>query len=57
MAYANKLYDFYIVATANGGAVLYQHAFIQTVIQITVDCSKDVISLNKNMPNKSESYF
>jgi hypothetical protein len=28
MANTNKLYDFYIVATANGGAVLYQHAYI-----------------------------
>ena len=52
MSSFGKLYEFYIVATAKGGAQLYQHAFIKTFF----DCSKDVISLNTNKPNSSESF-
>ena len=50
MSSISKLYNFYIVATAKGGAQLFQHASIQ----IFADCTQDVISLNLNMPNTSE---
>ena len=49
----SSTYTLQILSTAEGGAILYQNAYIQ----VKFDCNKDIISMNKIMPSyKEDSY-
>ncbi len=47
------LYDFYIIATADGGATLMQKVFIYNFI----DCNDDVVILKNSLPGKKDPNY
>ena len=46
-------YNFYVIATAMGGAILQQQVFIYNF----KDCNEDFISLNYQLPNRSDPNY
>ncbi len=46
-------YEFYVIATAKGGAILQKKVFIYNFI----DCYDDVISLAQGFPDKSDQKY
>ncbi len=53
MSNSTAMYAFYIIATAQGGAVLKLKAFIYNFI----DCNDDFISLSQAFPDKSDPKY